>query len=217
MMVDPIKKHVSILVLDSFVRDLLKDWSHGVEEHLHIEGLAHTLHFVLMELVGNAVKANLKRIYFEKNGYDLSDPSSYRPGIEAFMRDYNSIDEEEYREAMEEMEFNVDVRIDLNEDRLLVFVENSSILLEEEERRIRSKLASTSDIKNIVEFSLHYGDETEGRGLGLAMIVLLMKDLGFDPGNFRVYRNGERTVARIEFPLNKDYVPIRNQTKRPAT
>lgn len=216
-MIDPIKKHVSILILDNFVRDLLKDWSQGVEEHLPIEGLAHTLHFVLMELVGNAVKANLKRIYFEKNGYHLSDPASYGEGIEAFMRDYNSIDEEEYRDAMEEMNFNVDVRIDLNEDRLLVFVENTSILLEEEERRIRSKLASTSDIKNIVEFSLHYGDETEGRGLGLAMIVLLMKDLGFDPGNFRVYRNGDRTVARIEFPLNKDYVPIRDQAKRPAT
>lgn len=211
MMPEPTKKHISILILDNFVRDSLKNLTDDLETDLKIDGLSHTLHFVLMELIGNAVKANLKRVYFKKQNFDVKDPDSYRRGVEAFMADYNSIDEDEYKDAMQQMDFNVEVKIDVNNERLLIFVENTTILLEEEERRIRSKLADSTDIKNIVDFSLHYGDDTEGRGLGLAMIVLLMKDLGFDPGFFRVYQNGERTIARLEFPLDKNYVPIRNR------
>ncbi len=212
-MVEPTKKHISILILDNFVRDSLKDWTDELENELKIDGLSHTLHFVLMELIGNAVKANLKRVYFKKHGYDVADSDSYARGVEAFMADYNSIDEDEYKAAMRELDFNVDVKIDVNTERLLIFVENTTVMLEEEERRIRTKLADSTDIKNIVDFSMHYGDDTEGRGLGLAMIVLLMKDLGFDPGFFRVYQNGEKTIARLEFPLDKDYVPIRNRIK----
>jgi hypothetical protein len=213
-MVEPTKKHISILILDNFVRDSLKNWTDDLETNLSIDGMSHTLHFVLMELIGNAVKANLKRVYFRKHNYDMNDPESYRRGVIAFMRDYNSIDEEEYKQAMQQMDFNVQVKVDVNQERLLIFVENTSVLLDEEERRIRSKLAGSSDIENIVDFSLHFGDDTEGRGLGLAMIVLLMKDLGFDPGFFRVFQTGEKTVARLEFPLNADYVPIRNRINR---
>lgn len=212
-MVEPTKKHISILILDNFVRDSLLGWTKDLETNLQIDGLSHTLHFVLMELIGNAVKANLKRVYFKKNNYDVADAESYRRGVEAFMADYNSIDEDEYKAAMRQMDFDVQVKVDVNSERLLIFVENTTVMLEEEERRIRSKLAGSSDIQNIVDFSMHYGDDTEGRGLGLAMIVLLMKDLGFDPNFFRVYQNGEKTIARLEFPLDKDYVPIRERIK----
>ena len=208
-MVTPGKKHISILILDNFVRESLKNWTDDLEKDLSIDGLSHTLHFVLMELIGNAVKANLKRVYFQKHQFDMDNPESYRRGVEAFMADYNSIDEDEYKQSMEQLDFNVQVIGDVNQERLLIYVENTSVLLAEEERRIRSKLAGSSEMKNIVDFSLHYGDDTEGRGLGLAMIVLLMRDLGFDPGYFRVYQNGEKTIARLEFPLSADYRPLR--------
>ena len=64
-------------------------------------------------------------------------------------------------------------------------------------------------VKDLVEFSVHYGDESEGNGLGLAMVVLLIKDMGFDPGFFRVYHNEGQTTARLEFPLSADYRPLR--------
>lgn len=41
------------------------------------------------------------------------------------------------------------------------------------------------------------------------MIVLLIRDLGFDPQYFRVYKTEDKTVARLEFPLSADYTPIR--------
>ena len=67
--------------------------------------------------------------------------------------------------------------------------------------------------KNLIQYSKFLGgqDETEGKGFGLAMIVLLIKHLGFDPGNFRIYTKDSRTVARLEFPLTSDYIPIRSR------
>lgn len=207
---EPSRKHLSFHVLDSFVRDHIQSISEELETRVKLQGLSQTLHFILLELVGNAVKANLKRVYFKKHGYSLADPESYAKGIAEFMQAYPTINEEEYRDSLEDLDITVEITYDLNEDRLLIFVENNVILLEEEERRIRRQLAGSSDIKNIVEFSMAYGDETEGRGLGLAMIVLLMKDLGFDPGHFRVYNRDGRAVARVELPLSADYTPIRD-------
>ena len=68
-------------------------------------------------------------------------------------------------------------------------------------------------MKDILEFSVQFADETEGKGLGLAMIVLLIKDLGFDSSFFRVYKKPDRTVARLEFPLSADYTPIRSRNQ----
>lgn len=207
---EPTRKTLSLTLLDNFVREKLESISRELETSLRMDGLSHAIHFVLMELVGNAVKANLKRVFFKRNGFDLDDPESYARGVRAFMKDYNALDEAQYQSALEELEFNVNVHVDLNEDRLLIHVDNRALLLAEEERRIRRQLAGSMNVKNIVEFSLEYGDDTEGRGLGLAMIVLLIRDLGFNPDLFRVYQDGLRTIARLEFPLSADYTPVRD-------
>ncbi len=210
-MVEPTRRQLTLRTLDAFVREQLQSFSHELEQKLKIEGLSNAMHFVLMELVGNAVKANLKRVYFGRNGYSLNDTQSYQQGIEAFMRDYNSIDEVEYTKALHDLNLKVEVEVDINRERALIHVHNNTVILAEEERRVRRQLAGSMNIKNIVDFSMHYGDETEGRGLGLAMIVLLIRDLGFNPDYFRVYCQGARTTARLEFPLSADYRPIRER------
>lgn len=226
-MLQPSRKNLSLFVLNNFVRDALRDLSQEIEDELvpylrrsgageeeRLEGLAHTMHFVLMELVGNAVKANLKRLYFHRNGYDINRPESYREGLAAFMAAYQTVDDNDYQAALKELDFQVQVSADLNRDRLLIRVENNATLIAEEERRIRRQLAGSMNAQNIVDFSVTYGDETEGRGLGLAMIVLLIRDMGFDPNNFRVYQDGTRTIARVEFPLSADYRPVRARFER---
>lgn len=210
-MVDPTRKLLTLRSLDDFVRQQLTDISEELEGNLKIEGLAHAMHFVLMELVGNAVKANLKRVYFARHNFDMDNSESYAAGIASFMGDYGNTDDLEYQQALNELDLHVNVEVDVSHERALIYVRNNALILAEEERRIRRQLAGSMNIKNIVEFSMHYGDETEGRGLGLAMIVLLIRDLGFDPEYFRVFSDGQRTVARIEFPLSKDYRPIRKR------
>ena len=206
------KKSFYMKMLDKSVAEQLQGTLKDIEKNLGIEGLGSTLYNVIMELAGNAVKANIKRVYFKKNGYRISDPLSYAEGILAFSQDVKNTNTSEYEKALEELELNVAIDVDLTGDRLLIQVENNLLLLEEEEKRIRTKLAEAMGTKDIVKFYVQFGDETEGRGLGLAMVVLLIKDLGFNPENFRVFHKGSKTVARIEFPLTANYVPLRERT-----
>lgn len=210
----PDKLTIRLHTLNDEVRERLHKTFSDIEHRLSIEGIGYALYYLTLELIGNAVRANLKRIYFRKNGFDLANPEAYHRGLESFRREMISLLEVDYARALQELDLTVNVDVDIDHQRLLIFVENNCTLLPEEEFRIRTKLAQIRDVKDIMEFSVHYGDDSEGKGLGLAMTVLLIKDLGFDPGLFRVFRKGEKTVARVEFPLSADYTPIRQRAQQ---
>jgi len=202
---------LSIRIVDETVKDRLREVFEDLEHRLGIEGFGVVLYSVLMELIGNAVKANLKRAFFRKHEYSLEDPESYERGLEAFKKNYREIRKEEYVRALEELELVVTVETDLDNDRFLAFVENNTIMLAEEEGRLRTKLAGAMNSDELAEFYLNYGDDMEGGGIGLAMIVFLIREIGFNPGNFRVFHRNGKTIARLEFPLHANYVPIRER------
>jgi len=203
------KRTINLQILNEEAKANLRRTFDDLERKLAIDSLGLTLFYVVMELVGNAVKANLKRVFFKNHKYNLNDAEDYRLHIDEFKVYYNSVPEDEYSQSFRTLGLSVTIDIDLDQQRLLIFVENNAILHPEEERRIRDKLGSTREMKDIIDFSVQFADETEGKGLGLAMIVLLIRDLGFDPQFFRVYKQNDRTVARLEFPLSADYTPIR--------
>jgi hypothetical protein len=66
--------------------------------------------------------------------------------------------------------------------------------------------------KDLIDFMIHYGQiNEEGEGLGLPLVVLLIKEAGFKPEYFRVFKDDQNTIARIEFPLSSEYIPIRDR------
>jgi len=162
-----------IETLDSPSRDSIHQFCLNLETRFEKEGMGDTIYNVVQELINNAVKANLKRSFFNANDYSFEDEHSYAAGLAAFKTSLRTISEEE--------------------------------------RRLRSHLARAMEVRNLVQFSEAYGDDTEGAGLGLALVIMLIKDMGFDPDYFRVFTRGDSTVARLEFPLKKDYVPIRKK------
>lgn len=206
-----VQKRISLRVIDANVRGRLRATFEELEQRLNIDGLSVALYTVIMELIGNAVKANLKRVYFKKHDYSLTDEASYKAGVAAFKKDYDQIVRDEYIRVLEDLDLVVTVEVDLDHDRLLTFVENNAIMIAEEERRIRGKLAAAMESPALVDFCLQYGDDMEGSGLGLAMIVFLIRELGFHPENFRVYLEKGRTVARVEFPLTASYKTLRQE------
>ena len=210
----PERRSIKLHLMDESIEKELLGTLQQFEERLQIEGLSVTLFNVIMELVGNAVKANLKRVFFERNGFNSNDPDSYHKGIEQFTRNYRHTNTDEYRQALKQLELQVTIDMDLDADRLMIHVRNNTVLLAEEERRIRTKLAQAMGTKDIMNFYIEFGDETEGKGLGLAMVILLIKDLGFDPALFRVFHDANKTTARLEFPLSADYVAVRDRAAR---
>ena len=207
---DPSKRY-SMRILDADMKQQLRDLFDGLETKLGIQGMSVALYSVIMELVGNAVKANLKRAFFREHRYSMDDPDTYQAGLAAFKQSHGTLKKEDYVGALEDLDLVVSVEVDLDHQRLLAYVENTTILIAEEERRIRKKLGNAMDCSELTDFYMNYGDDIEGSGLGLAMIVFMIREIGFDPKYFRVFHRGNRTIARLEFPLEADYVPIRER------
>lgn len=196
---------------DDQARGEIRDFFLALEHRFGKEGMGDTMYNVVQELINNAVKANLKRTYFEQNGFLFDGKDSYHAGLAAFKLGLQQISDADWRKATRELGFRVTLEISADERRLLIYVENNALMIADEERRMRSHLAHAMGVKDLVEFSATYGDDTEGAGLGLALVIMLIKDMGFDPNSFRVFSRGQCTVARLEFPLHKDYVPIRRK------
>lgn len=197
--------------LDSPARESIHQLCLNLEKRFDREGMGDTIYNVVQELINNAVKANLKRSFFKKHGYSFENKQSYSEGLKAFKISLGSISEIEWKRAVRDLGLRVTVEVDADEERVLIYVENNAIMIPEEEGRLRNHLARAMEVRNLVQFSQTYGDDSEGAGLGMALIIMLIKDMGFDPDYFRVFTEGKNTVARLEFPLKADYVPIRKK------
>ncbi|PKL11869.1 MAG: hypothetical protein CVV50_05120, partial [Spirochaetae bacterium HGW-Spirochaetae-6] len=76
------------------------------------------------------------------------------------------------------------------------------------------KLALIMDYEDLLQFYLENADETEGAGMGLALVITLLKKVGIDPHLFRVIARPNYTLARIEIPFEPQYKPMREPDQK---
>lgn len=153
------------------------------------------------ELLVNASRANLKRAFFIKQNLDFNDMGQYVKGL-SLMR--NAIDSGEYKNYSENLKpLGLWVKFILKHSDCGIEIEviNATRIIEVEEKRIRMKLDKAMKYNNMAEFYHKEQDESEGAGMGIAIIVNLLKSAGIHPGLFRIYSEGNHTVARVEIPF----------------
>ena len=73
------------------------------------------------------------------------------------------------------------------------------------------KLHAGMQYEDLVAFYMDNADNTEGEGMGLVMIILMLKGENIDPGNFRIEAYEDKTSARLEIPFNENYVNMRDR------
>ena len=218
-----LKKEYEFEILDENFKDELRIFFKQLEEELQKPNLGDFVFQIVYELINNAIKSNLKRIFFIKNNYSFQNTEEYTKGLEEFKKfyqhlfknqnSYNHKDllkNEEWIEALRDLGLRVHLTIDIDTKRILIYVINNTRILPEEEKRLRKSLSIAMQSKDLIDFMIHYGQiSEEGEGLGLPLVVLLIKEAGFKPEYFRVFKDDQNTIARIEFPLSSDYIPIR--------
>jgi hypothetical protein len=79
---------------------------------------------------------------------------------------------------------------------------------------LRDKIARTLKYDDLMQYYLDHSDETEGAGMGLALVVILLKGEGIDPQLFRVKSTDHDTIARIEIPMGRNFKSIRDTKSR---
>ncbi|AXR60451.1 hypothetical protein [Leptospira mayottensis] len=173
--------------------------------------LAELLYTSSKELIVNATKAAIKRILFKESKLDIESPEDYAQGMESF---HNSLSDKKfpfYREKMKEQGLEIKITFHYNEHRVILKVFNNFRLTDQEEKRVREKFRISRDFDNLFEFFMKFGDSTEGAGLGITMVEILVAQSGFDRHLFTIYskKGVSQTVARVEIPLKEDYIPKR--------
>ncbi|MDR2078122.1 MAG: hypothetical protein LBP74_00190 [Treponema sp.] len=168
-------------------------------EHIRQLPLRDNIIYCIQELVVNAKKANTKRVYFTERGLDLSNPEDYMRGMESFREDtLNNIDY--YLELQRQHGLYVKLILQLKSDIITMEVRNNSTIAVEELRRIRARIQKARKFDDIEEAMIQLLDDSEGAGLGLLILVVMMKKLGLQDDSFDILRTNQETIARIVIP-----------------
>ncbi|HMW59976.1 MAG TPA: hypothetical protein PKE49_14475 [Leptospiraceae bacterium] len=162
----------------------------------------------LLELATNANKANMKHIFFLEKGWDIYDPQLYTERLKEF-RDHVLHFESTVAYAEKAKQAGLYVRVSIHHSPagLKIAVYNNLPVIPEDEKRIREKFLHALEYQNLVDFYRDYGDNSEGSGLGFALMVLMLRSEGIPPSLLRVGTDGGQTAARIEVPFHPGSAP----------
>lgn len=181
--------------------------------HFDRRELSGPIHAAIRELVQNASKANLKRIVFNELGVNPYIEEEYQRGMDTFRRYLIKRQLIRYRHKIVEKDFHFNVRFKFNDRVLFISVTNRFPLHPTEDRRIRERFTHAQALDNLYDFYMNYGDTTEGAGMGIAMVELLLSQAGIHRHNFTIFTDHKQncTVARMIIPLADDYISPRQQ------
>lgn len=157
------------------------------------------LSYCLLELLDNASKANAKRVYFKENNLNIEDEVDYKKGITAFKQNLSEKNQH-YIEELKNGFLKIDLQLSIDNVICLKVINNIKIT-EIEYKRINEKIEKTSAYNNM-EDAIFDVDQTEGSGLGIITIIIMLKKLGLKTSNLRFSRGADSTVATLEIPVD---------------
>jgi len=191
---------VSYSVLDETEKNIQYALSKILERH-NKSDLYTPVYSSLKELVANAIKANAKYILIEEG--EIKDPDDI---MEVVDKVRNILNEESLLlYGIKAKQYRLSTRIYLKPQttRLTIEVINNLPVPQKELERMRERIERSSNYDSIADFYLENPDPAaEGMGLGLSMVVVLLKSVGIPYTNFTLYTDFKsKTVARIIIPL----------------
>jgi len=154
---------------------------------------------ILREVIINATKANAKRIYFNKMNLDITDHETYLKGIERFKEDIvGQLDKLE--SELKKSKLKVTFYTKKEDDGIKFIITNNSPILPEELERINLRLENARRYRDFTEAYEEIYDETEGAGLGIVLVILLLKSSGIDPSHYKIVTDGKVTQSSLFIP-----------------
>ena len=169
------------------------------------EKLKDYIVYCVQELAVNAKKANTKRVYFSEQGLNLANPNDYKTGMATFKEStLNNIGH--YLQLQKEKGLYIKLVLQIKRNIIFIEVRNNVAVTRTELIRIHDKLARSRQYNNLEEALAQVLDDAEGAGLGIVILVLMLKKMGLDEDCFDILSSEKETVARILIPLDQTRV-----------
>ena len=185
--------------MEVYMEDVLTEFLKALGQNHMIAYLVYCQN----ELITNAKKANTKRIYFKEKSLDITNEEDYAKGMKTFKEDtLNNINH--YLKLQKQDGLYVRLELQMKNQHIKLEVHNNSELTYFEYRRIHDKLSRAQQYTSVEDAMSQILDDTEGAGLGLVILILMLEKIGVTEENFQtIARNGE-TITRIIMPLSKE-------------
>ncbi|MCL2802014.1 MAG: HDOD domain-containing protein [Treponema sp.] len=161
--------------------------------------------YCVQELVVNAKKANTKRVYFTERGLDINDEKDYASGMENFKEETIS-NIAHYLKLQKEQGLYIKVILQIRRNTIHIEIRNNVTATKMEQLRIQDKMARSRQYNNLEDAFSSILDDSEGAGLGLVILVLMLKKMGLDDDAFIIKTADKYTVASISIPLDQTMV-----------
>ena len=175
---------------------------HRYLEKYDILYIKDTVLTVLKELINNAVKANVKRLFFKGQGLDINNNSDYRQGMESFKNEIYSGETNGYFDKLASSSLVVRIAFKASDDMFYVNVINNAPILDSELKKIQARVSKAYKYQDISDAFDDVLDDSEGAGLGLIMALMLFKNSGFPSDAFKIYKKDNLTIVTLSIPKN---------------
>ncbi len=165
------------------------------------EDIKDSLFYCLRELAVNAKKANTKRIYFQELNLDINDEQEYQQGMKNFKQStLNNI--QHYLKKQKDTDLYIKIIFHAIANKLHIYITNNTEMTRKEQMRVYDRIARARAFTSMEEALATILDNNEGAGLGIVILVLMLKKIGLDEEAFDIDSEGGETIARMTIPMN---------------
>lgn len=161
--------------------------------------LQDQLAYCIHELANNAKKANTKRVYFTEKGLDIHNESQYWIGMRHF-RDETVRHIDAYLRRLKEQGLYIKVQFKLNKGNVMIAVRNNIRLTRVEREKMEEKIARSRLYDNMADAYASIEDSSEGAGLGIVMMIIMLRNLGLSEKIIRFFTNDRETWVLLSIP-----------------
>jgi putative nucleotidyltransferase with HDIG domain len=161
--------------------------------------------YCVQELVVNAKKANTKRIYFKEHGLNIDNDKDYNTGMKSF-KEETIKNITHYLQLQKENNLYIKINLQLRSNTILIEIRNNVAATKMEQLRIQDKMVRSRQYDNLEDALSQVLDDSEGSGLGLVILALMLKKIGLDDNAFTIQTKDGCTIASLSIPLDQTTV-----------
>jgi len=185
--------------IELYIADVLECFLNEMNQ----ERLKDYLTYCINELSTNAKKANTKRMYFKELGLDIQNPADYERGMKNFKEETLS-NINHYLQLQKDAGLYVKVIMQAKSQNIVLEIRNNSEMTKKEYMRVFDKIARSRQFTSLEEAFSQVLDDSEGAGLGLVIMILMLKKVGLDDENYQILVENGETITRIVMPMNME-------------
>ncbi len=163
------------------------------------------LSYILMELITNANKANVKKIFYMQNNCDINQTGE----SQEMLKDFSHIIQsgfEQFVPLFSQYGVKSWIRFEFAPGKLWIKVINNRAATLQEKLRIQSVLLSAGKIRNTIEAFDKMTDRQEGANLGTLTSILMLRRIGLTGEDYRFESDEHYQKTTVTLCIRLDMV-----------